>query len=309
METVVMMSTYNGSKFVLEQIESIFESNPRMTVYIHDDGSSDNTVEQILLAYQDDNRVNMFKTGEKLGVKKAFLTLLAEIEADYYFFSDQDDVWEKNKVEVFLNKAEKLSPNRPGLLYSELQLVDENNTSMGETMGQHYGWTQREREQKASKILFSNRVTGASMMVNKAMHLFIKHNINDIDIKKIAMHDSFLAKTALMFDNLLFISDALTRYRQHSQNVVGVKIVKKNIKGRLNVFKQIIDETFLVKKLVEGSTMMDTRYRRILNILNDYYSSKAVVPFVGVLLSPEIPYKKRLMMLIFRKYFVSGHEY
>lgn len=91
----VVMSTYNGEKYLKEQIDSILsQEGVDVRLYIRDDGSSDRTTD-ILASYQEHKNVKIEK-GNNLGFAKSFLTALDECdEADYYAFSDQDDVWEK----------------------------------------------------------------------------------------------------------------------------------------------------------------------------------------------------------------------
>lgn len=101
----VVMSTYNGEKYLKEQIDSILsQEGVDVRLYIRDDGSSDRTTD-ILASYQEHKNVKIEK-GNNLGFAKSFLTALDECdEADYYAFSDQDDVWEKDKlstaIEIF----------------------------------------------------------------------------------------------------------------------------------------------------------------------------------------------------------------
>lgn len=94
----VVMSTYNGEKYLKEQIDSILsQEGVDVRLYIRDDGSSDRTTD-ILASYQEHKNVKIEK-GNNLGFAKSFLTALDECdEADYYAFSDQDDVWEKDKL-------------------------------------------------------------------------------------------------------------------------------------------------------------------------------------------------------------------
>lgn len=107
----VVMSTYNGEKYLKEQIDSILsQEGVDVRLYIRDDGSSDRTTD-ILASYQEHKNVKIEK-GNNLGFAKSFLTALDECdEADYYAFSDQDDVWEKDKLSTAIQSIN--TPSNP----------------------------------------------------------------------------------------------------------------------------------------------------------------------------------------------------
>ena len=95
----VLMSTYNGEKYLHEQINSILgQQGVEIHLLIRDDGSSDGTVE-ICKEYAKKYNQITFYQGENLGVGKSFLDLLKHApDADYYSFADQDDVWLEDKI-------------------------------------------------------------------------------------------------------------------------------------------------------------------------------------------------------------------
>jgi rhamnosyltransferase len=125
---IVLMATYNGEKYLEEQIDSIMQQKDVcIRLYIRDDGSTDNTV-GILRKMQNRYKEQLhWKAGKNIGYRRGFLQLLKECqEADYYAFSDQDDVWEPYKI----SRAVRLLSDRDGgqpLLYaSALYLTDSN---------------------------------------------------------------------------------------------------------------------------------------------------------------------------------------
>jgi len=128
----VVMSTYNGEKYIRPQIESILNQiDIRLILYIRDDGSKDNTKE-IIEEYISDNVI--FDIGENLGAKKSFIEALQEAPvADYYAFSDQDDVWDRDKliaaIAMIRNREKKGVP----ILYcGRTRLVDSKLNYIGE---------------------------------------------------------------------------------------------------------------------------------------------------------------------------------
>lgn len=126
MKVSVLMSTYNGEKYLEEQIKSIInQKGVDVFLTIRDDGSRDNT-RNILDKYSKINNIKVI-FGENIGYRKSFLWLLDNSGvADFYAFADQDDIWEKNKIKVAINKL-NLYNNSKGKLYtSALKCVDKD---------------------------------------------------------------------------------------------------------------------------------------------------------------------------------------
>ena len=121
-KVVVLLSAYNGEKDLREQIDSILrQKDVDIKIIIRDDGSTDKTV-NIVDSYHDE-RIVLLK-GENLGYANSFLTLIKDApQADYYAFSDQDDVWEEKKLSIAI---ERMCDNKCNLYTSALKIVDEN---------------------------------------------------------------------------------------------------------------------------------------------------------------------------------------
>ena len=119
----VLLATYNGEKYLKEQIDSILEQTySDFRLFISDDGSADDT-RKILEEYKNkDSRIQVFFQESNLGVVKNFEFLLKKVESAYYMFSDQDDIWKAEKIEKSLNKIEN---DNCDLVYSDLEVVDE----------------------------------------------------------------------------------------------------------------------------------------------------------------------------------------
>ncbi len=141
----VLMATYNGERYVAEQIQSILrQTYPAWTLFVRDDGSQDGTagiVEQFALQHSTRIRVVPNQEG-RLGVDKNFSTLLGAAEAEYYMFCDQDDVWLPNKIENTLACMQSLEKDEgdrtPLLVYTDLRPVDEHLREIDASIW-HYG--------------------------------------------------------------------------------------------------------------------------------------------------------------------------
>lgn len=175
----VVMSTYNGEKYLKEQIDSILsQEGVDVRLYIRDDGSSDRTTD-ILASYQEHKNVKIEK-GNNLGFAKSFLTALDECdEADYYAFSDQDDVWEKDKLSTAIEILEEESQSTPLLYCSALQRVDENLNPLH--VQSYHGL-----RINLPSMLTRGRLAGCTFVFNNTLRnlvknadYLIKHSIND----------------------------------------------------------------------------------------------------------------------------------
>ncbi|MBL1126856.1 glycosyltransferase family 2 protein [Streptococcus suis] len=224
MKVNILMSTYNGQQFLAEQIRSIQEQTyTDWTLFIRDDGSSDRTREIIKDFVEQDQRIHFIdvETDENLGVIKSFHRLVHYDTADFYFFSDQDDVWLPNKLEVSLKKAQAYPANLPLMLYMDLKVVNQNLEVMAESMVKsqsHHANTELVQE------LTENTVTGGVAMINH--HLAEMWQVTE----DILMHDWYLALLASAFGNLVFIDQPGELYRQHSDNVLGARTLSKRFK-------------------------------------------------------------------------------
>lgn len=120
----VLMSTYNGEKYLKEQIDSILSQvDVDVRLVIRDDGSTDNTV-GVIKEYSQRNSNVEFTVGKNIGYANSFLTLIQMAgDSDYYAFSDQDDIWKKNKLSTAVDKINGI----PYVVYaSNLEMVSEN---------------------------------------------------------------------------------------------------------------------------------------------------------------------------------------
>ena len=224
MKVNILMSTYNGQQFLAEQIRSIQDqSYTDWTLFIRDDGSSDNTKEILKDFEHQDSRIHLIDSdkSDNLGVIKSFHKLVNHDRADYYFFSDQDDVWLPNKLELSLKEAQNYLADLPLMVYMDLKVVNQDLEIMTESMVKsqsHHANTELVQE------LTENTVTGGVAMINHALAEMWQ------ETDDILMHDWYLALLASAFGNLVFIDQPGELYRQHSDNVLGARTLSKRFK-------------------------------------------------------------------------------
>ncbi|WP_105145425.1 glycosyltransferase family 2 protein [Streptococcus suis] len=224
MKVNILMSTYNGQQFLAEQIRSIQEQTfSEWTLLIRDDGSTDQTREIIEEFEKKDSRIRFIEkaTHKNLGVIKSFHHLLRYEKADYYFFSDQDDVWLPDKLEVSLREAQSYPADQPLMVYMDLTVVNQDLQVMTESMissQSHHANTELVQE------LTENTVTGGVAMIN--------HTLAELwtGTEDILMHDWYLALLASALGKLVFIDKPGELYRQHADNVLGARTLPKRFK-------------------------------------------------------------------------------
>lgn len=225
----ILLATYNGESFLDEQILSIInQSYIDWGLYVHDDGSTDRTLE-MLEAYKRryPDKITLLDSKDKFrSASKNFSYILTAVEDKYgyYMFCDQDDIWVKDKLQVLVDeikKIERVSENVPVLLHSDLELIDENGNAVANSFLVEQGLTSKNKS--LLDYITNNKVTGCTTIFNyNAKRVFFPYSCPSI------MHDWWLAcKVFQAGGKVVLIDRSLVRYRQHNNNVVG--LTRKNL--------------------------------------------------------------------------------
>ena len=220
----ILLATYNGEKYLAEQLDSLFaQSNADWRLVIRDDGSSDNTLD-ILQAYQRryPDRIQLLDSQRRnLGATACFGELLLHTAADTLMFCDQDDLWQPMKIERTLQRMKALEEERgqqtPLLVHSDLRVMDRSLHIINSSFW-HYEKLNARRGDSLVNLVVQNVVTGCTMMINRALRDLAIHLP-----PKAILHDWWLALVAAAFGKIAAISEPLTDYRQHGRNEVGAK--------------------------------------------------------------------------------------
>jgi rhamnosyltransferase len=215
---IVLLSTYNGSRYLREQIESLVaQEGVNLKILVRDDGSTDET-KSILEDYQSKGVLTWYK-GPNLKPARSFLDLLVKApSADYYAFCDQDDVWLPNKLNVALEKLNIVENNKPGLYFSEKYYVDSSLKLIRKSQSVGYQYSFFES-------LVDCNCTGCTMVINKPLKELLVKAIPEY----IEMHDSWIFRFCLACGGkVIHDDDAYIYYRQHENNVIGANDSKIN---------------------------------------------------------------------------------
>lgn len=229
-EVAILMSTYNGEQYLADQIRSIIDQDyTNWHLYIRDDGSQDKTC-NIIRSFSSNNSNITFINDDRIvnmGVAKSFMSLLKNTDADFYMFSDQDDVWKKNKVSDTLRLMKQFDyQNKPVSVYTNLQVVD--SKLQGDEALLDNNW------QDFLHLLFTNNAYGCTMMINDCLKSKVKFNM--LDFSNIFMHDWWLMLIASAFGEVGYMDKKTIFYRQHGDNQVGAssKTISSYLKRILN---------------------------------------------------------------------------
>lgn len=223
----ILMATYNGKRFIKEQIDSILcQTNREWKMIISDDGSTDQTqeiIDEYITQYPD--KIRQHHSGKRFGnARDHFYYLMSVSEGDYLFFCDQDDVWYPEKIEklmkAMISAEEREGKAIPILVFGDLVPVDREMRPLGNSLMAYQKQDTERLDYKS--LLLQNVVTGGSMVVNRAL---VSKALKCADPEHIIMHDGWLALVAARFGKIVFLNEPLGCYRQHAQNSVGAKHV------------------------------------------------------------------------------------
>lgn len=236
----IVMSTYNGEKYLKEQIDSVLsQEGVDVSLFIRDDGSTDNTI-KILNSYL--NHPNFsYVSGSNVGPCQSFLNALEMApKSEFYAFADQDDVWDKDKMIIAISAIEGYSV--PALYHSLAGLVDEK---LHPLKNKEY----KPLQTFGGSLLTSS--TGCTMVFNEPLYQLLKSRMPNTS--NIYMHDVWIYNVAYAIGaKVIYDYTSHMKYRQHSSNVTG---------GHLNF------RTKLYKLL---HVTANTRQKMSLEILDKY---------------------------------------
>lgn len=229
----ILLCTFNGAKFLEEQIESFLAQDyGNWTLYASDDGSSDETI-KILENFQtrlEPNRVKIIK-GPREGFAINFLSLIKNksIIADFYAFSDQDDIWLSSKLSKSIEALQRYHTSLPALFCSRTELITEN--------GETYGYSPLFRQPTTFQNALVQSIAGANTMLinNQARELLSKVDSSH----EIVAHD-WLAYIIVSGcgGKVIYDANPTLKYRQHQNNLIGANTTLKDRITRIqNLFR------------------------------------------------------------------------
>ncbi len=220
----ILLATYNGERYLAEQIDSVLAQRfDDWRLIARDDGSSDGTV-AILQDYsaRHPDRIVLLDDGDRgLGASGNFSRLMEYAAADYVMFCDQDDVWLPGKIDRLLEAMHALEAENgsdiPLIVHSDLTVVGRNLEEL-----HHSFWKFQTIDpafgRSFNRLLIQNVVTGCASLCNR------KLIETSLPVPPEAMmHDWWLALVAASFGHVASVPEATVLYRQHGENTLGAK--------------------------------------------------------------------------------------
>ena len=287
MTVAVIMSTYNGEKYIMEQIDSILnQQGVNVELFIRDDGSKDATV-NIIKEYEKAHSNVHLEAGSNLGFRQSFIQELMRVKGyEYYAFSDQDDYWEKEKLYQACLKLQKIENKKPAVYYSNLNVSDENLNIYRTTKLQN-------REKSLESLVMRRSIAGCTMVLNgRLWDKIAEVSITDDMLKR--GHDSFILSLCYALGGTVICDpNAYIRYRQHTSNTSGSShSISQRMKKEWN--------TLIKKKGTEPAIA-----RSLLNNWSQEINPE-VVKELQLIAQSELSITARLKIVMSRK-FVTGN--
>lgn len=248
----ICMAVYNGEQFLREQIDSIITQTwSNWILFIRDDGSKDKT-SNLLCEYAKTypDKIVLIDDPELKGgsAKRNFAVILDWVnqrhDFRYFMFSDQDDVWLKNKIEVCMKrmKREEAKKSGPILVHTDLKVVDQKQEILGDSFFAYRALDVKKKDLR--HLLVQNNITGCTMMWNRKLNELL-----DLQNDAVAMHDWWMALVASAFGKIVCVNKPTILYRQHGGNVVGAT--------RVNTL------SFIIKRLTGSAHVKETLHMSV----------------------------------------------
>ncbi len=203
----IALCTYNGEKYLAQQLDSIIAQTYKdLEIIIVDDCSTDATVSIIKRYTEADDRIKFYKNEHNLGYNKNFERAISLTTGDYISISDQDDIWELNKIEVLF---ENIGNN--WLVFSNSKFIDESGKESNDVLN---NFSVKGKDYRI--ILFNNYAAGHAMLFKREfMDKFLP-------FPEKGFYDWWMAFMALYHHKIAYVDQVLTKYRKHSASVMQI---------------------------------------------------------------------------------------
>ena len=291
MSVQILMSTYNGAKYLKDQIDSILQQDySDFQLLIRDDGSTDGTP-RVLSTYADQNTIISYITEQNAGVVISFFELIkkADDSNEWFAFSDQDDVWLSCKISKALELMSGYDSSVPLLYCSNKIVTDEQLNPVSQEIKEYV------RQPSFGNALVQNICTGCTCLFNRELLKLLRKQMPQYVI----MHDWWLYLTASCFGIVVYDCNSYILYRQHEHNVWGAK------RTYLELFKYRIGQLFCSRGLIyeqaksfDACFHIDKEKRLLLELL--IQSQHSLWKRFKLLINPYIYRQKKSDSLIYR---------
>lgn len=266
-KVIICMSTYNGEKYLAEQIESLLnQTYKNIEIYVRDDGSKDNTI-QILKEYEKQEKIH-FIEGKNVGVVQSFYDCLKEAydKGDIFAYCDQDDRWHEDKIEKAVKAIENETQDIPLLYFSEFNYCDEN-----------LKYLNKSNLNKKGATFQNSLVECISFGISEVFNKKLAQKIIESGTEKVCFHDWWAYMIAAGLGKVLYDNEATVEYRRTGNNVSpsgkgGIQLqiyrIKKFLLGKY--FKNIREQ--INKYNILFSKELSNKNKKIIDMFSLKYS-------------------------------------
>lgn len=255
----IAIATYNGAKYIGEQLDSIIhQTYSNIEIVIVDDCSKDDTVAIIEQYQQEFPFIRLYINEKNSGVTKTFEAAIQKCSGEFIAISDQDDIWELNKIEILVNEI-----GEHDAVYSNSLLVDASGQSLNKSfttimnMKTYYS---------GAPFLLSNSVPGHTILMKQK---FVE---NILPFPPKMLFDLWIGFCAAGNNGIKFVDKTLVKYRQHETNTIGTRDSKNKKK------KESIQAQFEFKlnelKTLATAPIKDERTKFILQKMIQHFHQK-----------------------------------
>lgn len=295
----VAIATYNGERFLREQLDSLYaQTRIPNEVIVCDDCSTDAT-SKILEEYHQKYGLKYFVNSESLGVNKNFFKAISLCSGDYICICDQDDIWLPNKIETLFEAIKKYDNSHPNCVSSQRIDINAKGDIIGHTR------LKEDSEGWQTTLLTTGRSQGCTMIMNDTLKNRVLYIFNTYAFADEMMYDCLIAFIAAIEGSKKNLQCELMYYRHHDKNVVDkFRDRKMSIKERIAAKPKYYP--FLSDQRITNLSIMDTIYKNeAIDInrdvrlfldkiaeLNDYKSATHGLQIICTLpISPALKFK------------------
>lgn len=272
----IAMATYNGAKYIKEQIESILaQTIQNFELVVCDDNSIDNTFPILQEYAARDNRIHVYKNDTNMGFKRNFEKVIGLTHGDYIALCDQDDIWTPDHLSVLYSNLVGCGKSCD-MVCGASELIDNEGRELGLSLAWIEAYDRIEETDNAkiayTLLFFRNPFQGASMMMRRE---FINQALPIPD--DVFFHDTWLSTLACFRGRMQYINRTVNQYRYHNNNVSGLNVDRKNKFGTfiLHILKTCNpDRLAMTEALIERTTELEQEKRLLLRKSLNYHNRK-----------------------------------
>jgi glycosyltransferase involved in cell wall biosynthesis len=241
----IALCTYNGEKYLKEQLDSLLnQTYPNTEIIVVDDHSTDSTFE-ILKGYTTNPKIKLYRNEKNLGFVKNFEKAITYCKGEMIALSDQDDIWDLKKIEFLLDNIQDNI-----LIYHNSLLITSEGSDTKSTMKDNLNFIKGSNN---LGFIFCNCLTGHSILFKCELLKYL------FPIPEKLFHDVWIGFVATTIDKITYTDKCLVKYRQHENNVTDILTAKGSSKNEIGKSKKEIREM---------------RYQNMLNAIQQFKSFK-----------------------------------